>query len=212
MFTPLLILAFWEKIKAWKGKTAKGVKIACTSLFFICLAAFVSISAAMAWAANVKPATDDTTVIVLGCQVQGIYPSKMLGRRIQAAAEHMKSNETEACIATGAQGRDEKASEADVEKTYLQKAGVSGSRIYIEDKSASTAENIKNAAKIINDNHLSKNVVIATDAFHELRAHIIAKRNGLNPSAASCVTPWYLFFYYWMRETFAIVQVIVFPS
>ena len=136
-------------------------------------------------------ATDQSTVIVLGCQIRGSNPSGSLKNRCKVAAEYLEEHPDAVCIASGGQGSDEDLSEGQCIYNLLTERGIDGSRIYIEDKSTSTDENIANSVKIIEENGLSKEVAVATSDYHEKRASMICKKNGLTAySVPARATKW----------------------
>ncbi len=126
-----------------------------------------------------ETATDQSTVIVLGCQIRGSAPSNSLRARCNAAAKYLDAHPDAVCIASGGQGKDENLSEGQCIYNLLTEQGIDGSRIYIEDKSTNTDQNIANSVKIIEENNLSKEVAIATNDYHERRADMICQKNGL---------------------------------
>ena len=65
----------------------------------------------------------------------------------------------------------------------MTESGIDGNRIIIEDKSTSTDTNVKNSLKIIEDNNMSKEVAVATTDYHQYRASMICRKNGLSPSS-----------------------------
>ena len=62
---------------------------------------------------------------------------------------------------------------------------------------------------IIKENGLATDVAIASDNFHQLRAEIFAKKNGL--TAYSAGNPTYLFVApgYWTREILAVYKAVI---
>ena len=52
-------------------------------------------------------------------------------------------------------------------KRYLLEKGVDESRLYMEDKSTNTFENIQFSKRILEEHRLSPTVVIATQEFHQ---------------------------------------------
>lgn len=126
-----------------------------------------------------QTATDQTTVIVLGCRIKGDVPSGSLKARCSAAAKYLEEHPDAVVIASGGQGSDENLSEGQCIHDLLVEKGIDESRIFIEDKSHSTDENIANSKKIIDDNNLSTEVAVATSDYHEKRAHMVCEKNGL---------------------------------
>jgi len=152
----------------------------------------------------------NATVVILGCQVRGTKPSLMLYDRMNTALTYINENPECNIVASGGKGQGEKISEAEAIKTYLLKKGIDENRIFVEDKSVNTDENITFSSKIIKDNGLNENVAVATDGFHQFRASVFANENGLKSSAISCKTRWYFSASYYSREILAIVKMFLF--
>lgn len=123
-----------------------------------------------------RPAPKAATVVVLGAQVKPWGPSVNLQQRIDAAVAYMKENPDSNAVVSGGKGADEPMSEAQSIYEDMVRQGVDSNRIYMEDKSVNTKENLRFSHRIINDNGLNKNLAIATDSFHQLRARLIAKK------------------------------------
>ncbi|MCI8623237.1 MAG: YdcF family protein [Provencibacterium sp.] len=149
------------------------------------------------------------TVIVLGGAIDGEEPKLMLARRLRAAAGYLEENPEAVCIVSGGQGPDEDFPEALVMEKYLLRLGIPQERIRQEDRSATTRQNIAFSAEIIRREGFPGEVVIATDDFHQLRAAYFCRRNGLEPSALTSLTPWGLLPSYEIREMGAWVKALL---
>lgn len=130
-------------------------------------------------------AVNESTVIVLGCQIRGSVPSATLRARSKVATDYLKEHPNAIAIATGGQGYDEDLSEGQCIFNLMTEDGISKDRIFIEDKSTNTDQNIANAKKIIDENTFSTDVAVATSEYHQYRASMICKKNGLNASSIS---------------------------
>lgn len=196
----LVMLPFiTRKLSKSKNKLLRILKVAL--LVFVILGLVIgAIFEIMILSVASRKTTTAKTVIVLGCQVRNDSPSLMLSKRINAAFEYLKENPKTFCIATGGVGTNSIISEGAVIKRELVKLGIDEKRIYIEDKSTNTIENLENANKIIIAQNLDKNVVIVSDSFHQYRAAWYAREQGLNPYAKNAKTPWSLWFSYSVRE------------
>ena len=151
--------------------------------------------------------TDESnTVIVLGCQIKEDKPSKMLRQRLDKAIEYLADHDDAVCILSGGQGDDEIVPESEAMYNYMLEKGVDPSRLYTEDRSHNTQENMKYSAEIINEERLDKNVVVITNAFHQYRASVYAKEAGLCAYALNCKTNIGVLPTYWLRELFAILK------
>lgn len=193
-----------------KDKAGKMVMTILYIFLSICVIYALVVSVFMGIAASDKPKNSRTTLIVLGCKVNDTSPSKSLARRLEAAYNYLSKNQDAVCIVSGGKGYNENISEADCMYNYLTEKGIDGKRIYKEDKSANTDENIRFSKKIIEQNNLSDNITIVTDGYHQLRAGIIAKKNSVSVTGAvSAKTPPEVLPTYWVREWFAIPVEII---
>ena len=206
LFSLILIIygLFFEKIncflkKIWKRKIGK---IFLSVLSFLILSVFIFVlivSINMYIAANNAP-DKETTVVVLGCQVYPEGPSLMLEKRLEAAYDFLTENEDTKCIVSGGQGANEVVSEAECMYEWLVKKGISPERLFKEDKSTSTRENLVFSKDIIEKNGLNPEITIITNDFHQYRASIIADSLGFESYNISGKTPFYLFPTYYVRE------------
>lgn len=146
----------------------------------------------------------DETAIVLGCQVYGETASRPLRARANKGAEYLKESENAVAILCGGQGNGESISEAECIKRIMLENGIDENRLYLEDKSTSTEENIKFASEIISQNKLSTDVVIISSDYHCERAKMIAKRNGFLASCIPVKTNKYSYITFCTREVFGI--------
>ena len=152
-----------------------------------------------------KAPENDVTVVVLGCAVKGETPSQMLRLRIDAAEEFLKENPEAKAVLSGGQGSGEDISEALCMYRALIERGIDADRLYMEDKSTSTRENLAFSAEIIEQEGLSKNIAIVSNNFHLYRASLSAKALGLDYSGIPAFTPYPLLATYVMREYLGIL-------
>jgi len=149
----------------------------------------------------------DSTVVVLGCQVRADgSPSKALRQRIERAYEYLTENENAVCVASGGKGLDEPRSEAAVIRDRLVEMGIDPERIYVEDGSHDTNQNMKYTAEIIEREGLSRNIAVITNSFHQYRASVYAVHHGLEAHSVSSETDALAYPTYLLREVFAVVK------
>lgn len=200
----IALCVFWKKFRAlvkrlWKrlwGKIAVCV-IGAAAAFAAGICVFFSVNMILC---TEKLLEKTEAVIILGCQVRGEEPSVMLKNRLDAALEVLRENPEAVCIASGGQGGGENISEAECMRRYLIANGIEDERIYIEDKSTSTEENIAFSREILDNLGISENIIIATSEFHQYRASIYASRAGLKTGSHSAKTPVWNLLNYWVRE------------
>ena len=165
-------------------------------------------SALMIRAAWYNPPREPATVVVLGCQVVDDRPSLMLEYRLQAALDYLNAHPQSPVVCSGGYKGGGAYSEAAVMANWLRAHDIAPARIWLEERSTNTSENLYYTAQIIQRNALPQQLAIATDSFHQLRAAIYAHRNGLHAGALPAVTPWGLFPGYWVREWFGLVKAL----
>jgi len=169
----------------------------------------VVISAMMIAAMNREP-PEDATLILHGAQVVGEQPSLILQRRMETALEFLQETPRSVAVLSGGLGTDATISEAEAMRRFLVLGGISDDRLFVEDRSTSTYENVGFSKIIIEEQNLSRNVAITTDGFHQFRAQRFARDAGLYASALPSNTPVFNLPYYWLRELAAItVQVVL---
>lgn len=152
---------------------------------------------------------NEKAIIALGCKVKGDLPCLSLVKRVDATYDFLTKNPDSIAILSGGQGRDENISEAECMKNMLLEKGIAENRLFIDDKSTSTDENIRFSMAILDELGLGKNVAIATSEYHELRAKMIAKRYELVASAKSSKTKPVILPTFLLREIFAIAKEII---
>lgn len=189
---------------AWKMASGKVIIIVLSFLLLGIIYYVADTTYKMANAAD-NPSTGDTTVVVLGCRVQSLGPSLMLEERLEAALSFLLENEDTKCILSGGKGADEPMSEAECMYEWLTNRGIDKSRLYIEDKSTSTKENLEFSQRIIEENGLCGAVTIVTNDFHQYRALQAAKKLGMESYAVSGKTPLTMLPTYYVRELFGIL-------
>lgn len=224
--TAILTAALWDRFDGWgrvprrlhevsdlrRPPTPKGWRITRLALCLcltLALAGGGALSLAMGSAIGQAPG-ERATVVVLGCRVYGDQPSLMLQRRLNAALEYLNIHPEAPVVCSGGQTPGDPYSEAAVMANYLTQNGIGPERIYLEERSASTAQNIGNTAEIIRQNGLPQQIAIATDGFHELRAQLYARKNGLDGRSLPAATPWGIAPSYWVREWFGLAKAVVF--
>lgn len=204
----IIYTALFEKVNEFVGHRLKKRGFRCTFVAFSAVAAaflILFIGSLVRIAIIDTDAGDgDVTLVVLGCQVKGDKPSLMLSERLDAAKEYLSENPNVCCIVSGGRGEDEMISEAECMYNYLTAAGIDKERIYLEDRSTSTYENLMFSAEIIGEEQLSKKIGIVTNEFHEYRAGKIAKKQGLESFAVPAKTLFILRPTFCVREVFAL--------
>lgn len=193
----------------WQKTFGKAVLCIATAVA-VAVVGFTAVGTVLMIKGATNAPTQNTTAVVLGCKANGENPSRMLLKRLQAARDFLEENPEVKCVVSGGQGADETISEAKCMYLWLVKNGISADRIFMEDKSTSTRENLLYSREIIDENGLCRDITIITNEFHQYRAGLVADSLGLKHFAVNGMSPIVLFPTYYVREIMAIAAEIVF--
>lgn len=191
------------------GRVGKGVLIFVGTIVVICVVLVIVESTCMLRSATKEP-EENATAVVLGCRVYGERPSLSLIERLEAAYAYLTENPEAACVVSGGMGDSENISEAEAMYRWLTEKGIDASRIYKEEKSTDTDENIRFTKEVIEEHGLNENIVIITSDYHTYRAGVIAEKYDLHYGAAPGKTAIWLFPTFYVRELYAILAEWIF--
>ena len=153
--------------------------------------------------------SEDTTapwLIVCGAGVNGSTPSRSMTDRLERALVWMDENPDSTVILSGGQGPGEDVSEAQAMYDWLAERGVDTARLLLEDKSASSYENLVNSLAIIqaNGGDTAGKIAILSSEYHLHRLGWMAKKLGCQPVLVPArTTKFSLFLNYAIREACA---------
>ena len=155
-----------------------------------------------------------SAVIVLGAGVNGETPSLTLRTRIDAAAAYLEEHPDVPVILSGGQGPGEAITEAECMRRALVRRGVDESRLYPEERSTSTQENLRYSRAILEELgvDLTQRVAIVTSDYHLCRARLLW---GGDTAAVPAHLPSALYFQcltvnYFIREAFGLAAYFVY--
>ena len=156
-----------------------------TSLLLTAVVFFLLIGEALV----LKDAFSETPVpsqaiLILGTSVYGQDPGPMLQLRLEKALTLYRQGYASYIVTSGGQGADEGISEAAAMRNYLVARGVPAAAIFLEDKSTSTYENLRNSAAILREKELNQ-VIVVTNRSHVFRSLYLARLHGLDASGAA---------------------------
>ena len=157
-------------------------------------------------------AQNQNTVIILGCAVQGEKPSYTLKTRINAACDYLEKNPDSAAVLSGGQGNGENISEAQCMYNILTENGIDPQRLYLEDRSTNTKENIAFSKEIIEENDLSSDIAVVSSDYHLKRATMICEKNGFdNVRRISAESVYFDKPTFYLREVLGVVKEFIIP-
>ncbi len=112
-------------------------------------------------------------ILVLGCKVNGNYPSLMLEKRLDKGI-YLYSKSNYKIILSGDHGRDE-YDEVNVMKNYLLESNIPSSDVFLDHAGFNTYDSIYRVKEVFN----ARKIVIVTQKYHLYRALYIAKHLGI---------------------------------
>ena len=155
-----------------------------------------------------------SAVIVLGAGVNGETPSLTLRTRTDAAAAYLEEHPDVPVVLSGGQGPGEAITEAECMRRALVRRGVDESRLYPEERSTSTQENLRYSRAILEELGVdpAQRVAIVTSDFHLCRARLMW---GGDTAAVPAHLPSALYFQcltvnYFIREAFGLAAYFVY--
>lgn len=190
--------------RLWQQKKMKWVLSICAA-FIAGVVILAIVETGCIVNACMKAPAENATAVVLGCRVYGERASLSLVERLEAAYAYLEENPEAVCVVSGGQGTGEDISEAECMYRWLVAKGIDENRIYKEDQSTSTDENISFSKQVIEENGLNENIAIVTSEYHSYRAGIIAKENAMSFGTVPGQTAIWLFPTFYVRELYAIL-------
>lgn len=190
---------------AWRRKIPLFLRRLFWVLFGIGLVIFLSVEGLILTRCHAEGAPGADYLIVLGAQWKTSGPSKVLQYRLDKAVEYLKVNPDAKVIVSGGQGPGEPIAEAEGMARYLANAGIAGERIFEENTSVNTYENLRNSTVYLDKARDS--VVIVTNNFHVFRAEKLAYGQGYQKAtglAADSYPPMQV--HNLLREFFGVVK------
>lgn len=120
-------------------------------------------------------------VVIHGCGLaDGERMTRLLSNRVDRAIEiYQKCRVKPVIIPSGGQGKDEKLSEAQAMKDYLLERGIPEEHILLEDRSATTRENLLNSKALIDAREGKKRTALVSSNYHVYRCLRLAREVGL---------------------------------
>ena len=162
-------------------------------------------------AARRIPAFDKDYILIHGCQIKndGTLTNLLKGRADRAMEfakmQKDKTGKDIIFIPSGGKGDDEVISEADAIKNYLLECGIPEDRIFVEDKSTNTFENLRNAMELIRQDAKTDDPKIAfsTTNYHVFRTGVFASQQGVKAEGIGAKTKSYFWINAFIREFIA---------
>ena len=196
---PLLLLGlFWPHMDAGFWLFLRRLVLVCYGLGCLFL---LFLGSLMLRAIDRGEHDDYDALIVLGAAVHGDRVTWVLSNRLDTAYDYAVAHPNTVLVVSGGQGDGESVTEASAMAGYLVRRGIDQSRILLEEKATSTAENFAFSKKII-DEQLDKDASIGfvTTRFHVYRAGRVALKGGIPARGLGAPDVWYIALNNFLRE------------
>ena len=177
-----LLIGLYVTLSLFPGRTSRILHHILTVL--VGLGILMATSTELYLLTESKPDSEPCDyVIVLGAGVHGTEPSLMLQNRIDKAFAYLTDNPDVICVVSGGQGDNEDISEAECMYRELTQMGITSKRIWQENQSTSTVENLKFSVSLIEEKTgaCPDTIGIISNEFHITRAKLMASHQGFNP-------------------------------
>lgn len=173
-------------------------------VYLECLLAATVIHAGLA--GRHEPSYDCDYVIVLGCRIRpdgSLYP--LIRGRVDRAIAFLRRQEAATgkravLVPSGGKGADEPEAEASAMARYMREQGIPEEQILPEDRSTTTAENLRFSRRLIEQRCDSPRVAFSTSSYHVYRGGILAAESGWNVDGMGSHTKWYFWPNAFLRE------------
>ena len=178
------ILLFYRvtgMLKQKYPKRTKAVVRVFTILLCIGLVVFAATECFIIRASVGNPGAETEYLLVLGAKVNRNGPSLTLRNRIDAAYDYLIAHPDATAILSGGKGNDEHISEAQCMFDALTAMGIPAHRLWMEDRSTSTWENLIFTLELIQEKtgDTPDTIAMVTSEYHLFRAGLFARRLGL---------------------------------
>ena len=143
-------------------------------------------------ASREKPQSGLSYVVLLGCQVRPDGPSLPLQNRVDQAYAYLTENPQTVCVLSGGKGEDEPVSEARWMFDSLTAMGIAPERLWVEDRSTSTWENLHFSLDLIEEKTGQRPEIIGllSSEYHIFRASLFADACGVEAAPIPASTTW----------------------
>lgn len=178
----LLLFGVAARISGTAGKILSWGLAALSALLII---GFGVLELAIITGDRTEQKGEPDAVVVLGAQVYSWGPSILLADRLDTACDYLNDHPGIPVVVSGGQGPDEHATEASVMRDYLISKGVEPDRIWLEEQSHNTKENLMYTGELLVARGLDPDTIhlaVVSNGFHLTRVRMLAERQGLDIS------------------------------
>ncbi|MBQ7870717.1 MAG: YdcF family protein [Oscillospiraceae bacterium] len=197
-------------VDSLKKKWPRGMKLlhrAMCALVCLGVVAMLVTGCFIGSAADGDTETEADYVIVLGAGVNGTVPSQSLRERLLALEDYLAQHPNTIAILSGGRGDREHITEAECMYRWLTERGMDPERLWKEERSTDTEENIRFSLDLIEEKTGARptRAAVVSSEYHLYRAGYLAQQEGLEilgVPAETTVKPYFCNMF--VREIFAV--------
>lgn len=197
-----LLLRLWKNRKAARIMTVFLTVVLCLGLLAAAITGVIIHRGGQG-----QPEKECQYVIVLGAGLRGTTPSMILTERLSAALDYLTAHPDAIAVVSGGQGAGEDISEAQAMFDYLTSRGIDPERVWMEDQSTNTRENLQYSLELIENRTgvRPESAGIISNEFHLYRAGLFAREQNLTSIPIPAKTQFFpLYINYFLREIVAV--------
>lgn len=200
------LVSVWYLLILLGKKHPDGAKLlqrAVIALLIIGITVVTVTGAVIAETARGDVDTECGYIIVLGAKVNGTAPSRTLRERIDAAYAYLVAHPQSIAVVSGGKGPDEGISEAQCMFNELTTRGIDPQRVWMEDQSTSTWDNLNLSLGLIEEKTGTRptKIGLVSSEFHLYRAILFAGECGVEAVGIPGKTGDFIHFLnYFLRE------------
>ena len=171
-----------KNYRSYRGNRSRGpgrkIAAAVLTLLLVGVIVFGALLGAVVAGERDQLRGDPRIMIILGCQVKPWGPSILLQDRLDEALSYLADHPDMTVVVTGGKGTDEIMSEAQAMHDYLVEHGFPSRQILLEDRAASTVENICFSIELLADEgyDVTQDMVVVSNGFHLARTRMLWRR------------------------------------
>jgi uncharacterized SAM-binding protein YcdF (DUF218 family) len=197
------IAAVWFGGSHWFVAGAMSLLFVASYLAFL----FTTLLAYSVFYGRLGRRTRTDAIIVLGSGLLGDRVPPLLASRLDCAIEcrQRAADADPVVVVSGGQGADELVSEAEAMSAYLGEKGVPADRILLEDKAATTEENLRFSVALLDERDRKGKVLAVTNNYHVFRTAILSRRLRLRLNVVGARTAPYFVPSAFLREFVALL-------
>ena len=167
-------------LKQHRRMVAKMLKTVLSTILCIGILIFAVTEVIILSASTGNPEEPCEYIIVLGAKVDGTSPAMSLQSRIDTAYDYLSTHPDTVAILSGGQGEDEDISEAQCMFAELTKMGIPADRLWLEDQSTSTWENLHFSLAVMESKTGSRpeKIGVLSSEYHLYRTGLFAADYG----------------------------------